>query len=130
VYIVGAFVGVHGLKVRRDPHHVKFVRDAVAAMHVSGCARDVERLPAAVALDQRDRLGSEVAAVEKASRTQARLEAYSDLGLHVRQFLLYQLIGGERPSELLAIENVLPSSVPAELGLAERTPCDPIPGHD
>ena len=45
-----------------------------------------------------------------------------DLGLHVGELLLDQLIGGERAAELLAVEHVLPRGVPAELGRAHGAP--------
>src|SRR5712664_2461556 len=56
VDVVGALIGVHGLQILRMPHHVVFDLDAVAAMHVAGHARDVERLAAIVALDDRNHL--------------------------------------------------------------------------
>ena len=37
-----------------------------------------------------------------------------DFGLHVGQFLLNELIGGERAAELLAVERVLPGRMPTE----------------
>ena len=37
---------------------------------------------------------------------------------------MHELIGGERPAELLAVERVLPGGVPAELGSAHRAPGD------
>ena len=57
---------------------------------------------------------------------QAALQAERDLGLHVGQLLLDQLVGGERPAELLAVEHVLARAVPAVLGGAERAPGDAV----
>ena len=48
------------------------------------------------------------AVVLHAAEAQARLQTQRDLGLHVGEFLLNELIGGERPAELLAVEHVLP----------------------
>ena len=42
------------------------------------------------------------------------MQSERDLGLHVGELLLDQLIGGERLAELLAVEHVLPRAVPAE----------------
>jgi hypothetical protein len=44
------------------------------------------------------------------------LQAERDLGLHVGELFLDELVGGERPAELLALEGVLSRRVPAELG--------------
>jgi len=43
-------------------------------------------------------------------------EPERDLGLHVGELFLDQLVGGERAAELLAVEHVLAGAVPAELG--------------
>src|SRR3984957_13531595 len=40
--VVGALIGIHGLQVRGVPHHVIFDLDAVAAVHVTRGAGDVE----------------------------------------------------------------------------------------
>ena len=53
---------------------------------------------------------------------QRRVQAERDLGLHVGELLLDELVGGERPAELLAVEHVLPRAVPAELGRAHGAP--------
>jgi len=53
-----------------------------------------------------------------------RLEPERDLGLHVGELLLHELIGGERPAELLPVEHVLAGAVPAELGGADGAPGD------
>ena len=87
---------------------MEFVGDAVAAMHVARDARDVERLAAIVALHQRDRRRRRLARLEHAAEPQRAVQAERDLGLHVGKLLLDQLIGGERPAELLAVEHILP----------------------
>src|SRR3954447_24406966 len=65
VDVVGAFVGVDGFQVRGVAHHVIFDLDAVAAVHVAGGARDVERLAAIVALDDGDHLRRHLALVHQ-----------------------------------------------------------------
>src|SRR5262249_1390721 len=52
VNVVCAFVSIDGLQIAQHAHHVKFVRDAVAAVDVARQAGDVERLAAIVALEQ------------------------------------------------------------------------------
>jgi hypothetical protein len=46
VDVARAFVGVHSLEIGEHPHHVELVGNAVAAVHVAGKARDLQRLAA------------------------------------------------------------------------------------
>ena len=66
-------------------------------------------LPQVLRFMQRADLGR-AAAPSSFSRPRRRhaLQAERDLGLHVGQLLLDQLVGRQRPAELLAIERVLP----------------------
>ncbi len=86
-----ALVGVHGLEVRRMAHHVILDLDAVAAVHVTRHAGDIQRLAAVVALDDRDHFGRKLALVEQPPDPERALQAQRDLGLHVGQLLLEQL---------------------------------------
>ena len=52
------------------------------------------------------------------------MQAERDLGLHVGELFLDELIGGERPAELLAVEHIVAGAMPAELGGAEDAPGD------
>ena len=126
VDVVGALVGVDRLEIQDVADHVVLVRDAVAAVHVAGGARDLQRLAAAVALDQRDHLRRRAALVHEPADPQAGLQAERDLGLHVGELLLDQLVGGQRPAELLALERVVPRGMPAELGRPQSTPGDAV----
>src|SRR6185503_16223549 len=83
---------------------------------------------AVVALDQRDHLGLGLALVLEAADPQAGLEAERDLGLHVGELLLDQLVGGKRPAELLAVEGVVARLLPAEFGGAHGAPGDAVAG--
>ena len=56
MYVMGAFVGVDGFQIGGVAHHLKLLGDSIAAMHVTGHARDIQRLAAIVALDQRNHL--------------------------------------------------------------------------
>jgi hypothetical protein len=55
---------------------------------------------------------------------QARKQSDRNLGLHVGEFFLNELIRRERPPELLAVERVLAHGVPARFRGAEYTPAD------
>ena len=61
-----------------------------------------------------------------AAKSKAALQTQRDVAHHVREFLLNQLIGGERAAELLAVEHVLPRDGEAGLGGAERAPGDAV----
>src|SRR5579862_6410973 len=124
--VVRALVGVDRLEVQDVADHAELVGDAVAAMHVAGDAGDIQCLAAIVALQQRDHLGRRLALVLEPAEAERRRQAERDLGLHVGELLLDQLVGGERPAELLAVERVLARALPAELGGAHRAPGDAV----
>ena len=105
--VVGALVGVDHLQVHHVADDAELVGDAVAAEHVARHARHVERLAAGVALHDRGDLDRGGALVLHAAEAQAALQAERDLGLHVGELLLDELVGGERAAELLAVEHVL-----------------------
>src|SRR5882757_2822464 len=54
VNVMRSLVGVDRLQVAHVTHHVEFVTDTVAPMHVSGFPSDGQCLAAAVALDERN----------------------------------------------------------------------------
>src|SRR5436853_1222258 len=99
-----ALVRVDRLEIQHMANHMELVDDSVAAVHVSRRASDVERFSAAVAFEDRGDFGRRLAFILQAAKPQARLKPKRDLGLHVGEFFLNELIGGERLSELLAIE--------------------------
>ena len=108
--------------------HDVLVRDTVAAVHVAGGARNVERLAAGIAFQERDQFGRQPVVVFQAARLQAALQAEPDFGLHVGEFLLDELVRCQRPAELLAIEHVFPRRMPAGFGGAERAPRNAVAG--
>src|SRR5204863_582099 len=71
-------------------------------------------------------LGRILALVLEAAQTQAALQPERDLGLHVGELLLDQLVRGEWPAELLAVESVLTRRVPAEFRGAQGAPRDAV----
>ena len=84
------------------------------------------------ALPQLLRLRSEIAGgdalpcFDHAAEPQRRVQAERDLGLHVGELLLDELVGGERAAELLALEHVVARAVPAEFGGAHGAPGDAV----
>ena len=118
MHVMRALVGVDGFQVRCVTHHVILDLDAVAAVHVASHPRDIESLAAIVALDDGDHLRSHPPLVEQSSHAQCALQSQRNLSLHVSELFLHELCGGERPAELLAVERVLASALPAVLGRA------------
>src|SRR6516162_11774762 len=102
------------------------VRNAVTAVHVARGAGDFERLAAIVALEDRDHLWGVAARIFESPEPEAGVQPEGDLGLHVDELLLDQLIGGERAAELPAIQRIVAGRMPAEFGGAERAPRDPV----
>ena len=84
-----------------------FVGDPVAAVHVARGAGDVERLAAIVALEDRNHLGAIAPLILEPPEPEAGVQTESDLGLHVDELFLDQLVGGKRPAELPALEGVV-----------------------
>src|SRR5262245_13099398 len=111
VDVVRALVGVDHLEVDDVADDAELIRNSVAAEHVARGARDVERLAAGIPFHDRGDLDRGRAFVLHTAKAQAALEAERDLGLHVGELLLDELVGGERAPELLAIEHVLPCPV-------------------
>src|SRR5947208_2169011 len=105
---------------------MEIIRDAVAAVDVSRHPRDVERLAGIVALHERDRRRRRRAALERPAERKGSLEAERDLGLHIGEFLLDELVGGERPAELLPVERILARPLPAIFSRAHRAPSDAV----
>src|SRR5271170_2835585 len=99
VDVVRALIGVHGFQIHQVADDVVFVDDAVAAMHVARGARDVERLAAGIALEHRYHLGRRFAFVLEPPEAQAGVERERDLGLHVGELFLDELVGGQRLAE-------------------------------
>src|SRR4051812_23319645 len=105
---------------------VKFVMNSVAAMHIAREPGDIERLAAIIALEHRDRLRRASFLVLEPAEPEAGVQTQRDFGLHIDQFFLDQLVGGERPAELLTVEGVIARLMPAELGRAQSAPGDAV----
>ena len=126
MHVVRALVGVDHLEVDHVADHAVFVRDAVAAQHVARHPRDVQRFAAGVAFHDRSDFDRRGAGVLHPAQLQTALQAERDLGLHVGQLLLDQLVGGQRPAKLLAVQHILAGAVEAVLGSAQRAPSDAV----
>ena len=124
--IVRALVGVDHLQVHHVADHAVFVADAIAAQHVARHAGDVERLAARVSLEQAGDLDRRRAGILHAAQLQTALQAQRDLGAHVGQLFLDQLVRGQWPAELLAVQHVLAGAVKAVFGRAQRAPGDAV----
>ena len=64
--------------------------------------------------------------VEQPANSKGSLQAQSDLGLHVRELLLHELVGGQGSTELFSLQRILPGSMPAKFSSAQSAPGDPV----
>src|SRR4029078_4602131 len=102
-------------------HHVELGGNAVAAVHVTSDAGDLQRLAAIVALHHADRFWDWLTGREPAADAQGGLEAERDFGRHVGELQLNQLVGGEGAAELLPVQRILPRRVVTRLGSTPRS---------
>src|SRR6202035_588711 len=83
-------------------------------------------LPQLVRLNRRVAGGPPPPPLHQPAEPQRAGEAQRDLGLHVGELLLDQLVGGERAPKLLAVERILPGAVPADLSRPHGAPDDAV----
>ena len=91
MHIVRSLVCVHRFKINHVPHNRELVGNSVTAMHITGMARDLQRLTAIVTFDQTDHFRGHLVCVKQLPDTECRLKSQSDLRLHICQFLLEKL---------------------------------------
>ena len=103
VDVVGALVSIDSLQVHDMPDHVVFVRDPVPAEHVPALPGNVQGLAAVVPLQDGDHLRDHLSVVLESAQMQAGVQAKRDLREGVRHLLLDQLVGRQRPAELLPV---------------------------
>ena len=120
--VVCALVGVHHFQIHHVPDDAKFVADAVAAQHVACRAGNVQGFAATVALHDAGGLDAGGAGVFHASELQAALQAQADVGQHVSELLLHQLIGRQWAAKLLALHGVLAGPGKAVFGGTQGAP--------
>src|SRR3546814_10899151 len=103
-----ALVSVDRLEIHDVTDDAVLVRNPVAAVHVARRPCDVERLATVVPLDEADRLGRECVRVEQTPRSEARVQAERDLGLHVGELFLdeLRLRSEEHTSELQSLMRI------------------------
>ena len=122
MHVMRALIGIHRLQIDHVAHHREGVGNAVAAMHVTRRAGDIQRLAAIVALDKRDHFRRGIARVHQAAHRQAGLQAKRDLGQHVGQFLLVKLGLAQRFAELFAVQAILAGRVETGFCRAHNPP--------
>mmetsp|Transcript_19535 Transcript_19535/g.28172 ORF Transcript_19535/g.28172 Transcript_19535/m.28172 type:complete len:354 (+) Transcript_19535:133-1194(+) len=124
--IMCPLVGVHRLQVHHVPDDVVLVRNAVPSQHVPGLPGHLQGLAAVVALDHADHLGHVLVGINQPPHPECSLQAEGDLGVHVCQLQLHQLVAGEGCPKLLALQDVLPSLLHAELCSSHGSPGDAV----
>lgn len=126
--VMSTFIGVHRLQVHDMPDHVILIRNPIPPKHVSGLASNVQGLPTVIPLQQRDHFRGGLVLILQAAELQAGMEAQRDLGEHVCQLFLNQLVLGQWDTKLDPVQSVLPGRVQTELSSSKHTPCDAIAG--
>src|SRR5690349_7976221 len=81
--VMRALIGIDRFQIQNVTDHIELVGDTVAAMHVAGCPRDVERLAAIVALHQRDRFRCGLPLIHQPAETQRAQKTERDFRLNV-----------------------------------------------
>ena len=115
MYVMRPFQCVDDLHVHHMADDVILICDPIRAMHVSADARYIKRLSGAVAFHQADHFWRHFVGVAQPADPQAGLQAQRDLGLHLDQFFLHQLVSGKWPAELVTPDNILTGFEPAIL---------------
>ena len=83
-----AFIGVDRFKVHHVAHDLIFLANAVAAMHVTRGAGDIERFANIVTLNDGNHVRRKLAFVHQAANTQGCLKPHGNIGHHIGQLLL------------------------------------------
>ena len=126
MHIVRALVGVDRFQIYHVAHHVELVGDTICSKHIARDAGDIERLTARIAFDDRGNFVRGVTFIFHASQPQTCAKPDTNFSHHIGELFLDQLICCKRPSELLAVENILTRNVEAILCRSQCAPGDAI----
>ena len=78
VNVVRPFVSIDRFQIHHVANYVVLIRNPVAAMHVPRCSRNLERLAAVIALEQRDRLRGSAPFIKQASESKTSVGTECD----------------------------------------------------
>src|SRR3546814_10224166 len=100
---------------------MKFIADPVTAMHVPRCPGNVQRFATVVAFDETDHLRRPRTRIDIPADSQSCIQPQRNFRLHVGQLGLDQLRRSQRPTELLAVQHILPRPSPTIFRSEEHT---------
>ena len=126
MHIMCAFIGVDRLQINGMSHDMIFLRDAIAAMHVARGAGNIQRLADIIALHDRHHFWGKPPLIHQPADPQASLIAKRNFALHIGQFFLVKLVGGQRFVKLVAFKTIGMGRVQAELRYTHRAPANAI----
>src|SRR5688500_4549511 len=126
VHLFRAFVGPYALQVAHVAHRGIVERDAVTAEDGAGFARYLNGFPYVVEFAEAYLVGSERACVLHPANVKREERTLSDLNQHVRQLLLDELEGSNRPSELLPLFRVSKCGLVTVPRCTQRAPDDAV----
>ena len=95
-------------------------------MHVARGAGNIQRLADIIALHDRHHFGGKPPLIHQPADPQAGLIAKRNFALHIGQFFLVKLVGGQRFVKLVAFKTVGMGRVQAELRRTHRAPANAI----
>jgi hypothetical protein len=124
--VVCAFIGIHNFEVKHVSYDRKIAGDTVTAQHVSSVPGDLECFATGITLNQTDKVWRYRAVTHQDASSMTGLQANADLRLHVSQLELDQLLTCQGDIELLPIQRVLSSGLPARLCCTQCTPGNAI----
>ena len=126
MHIMRAFIGVNRFQINGMAHDVIFLRNAVATMHIPRGACNIQRLADIIALHDRHHFGGKPPLIHQPADPQAGLIAKRNFALHIGQFFLVKLVGGQRFVKLVAFKTIGMGRVQAELRRTHRAPANAI----
>ena len=126
MHIMRALISVDRFKVNGVAHDVIFTGNAVAAMHIARLAGNIQSLADIIAFDDGHHFGRKAAFIHQPPDAQAGLIAQRNFGLHIGEFFLIQLIGGQRLVELVPLEAIVTRRFKAKFRRAHRAPANTV----
>ena len=73
MHVMGAFIGVHGFQIRRMAHDLEAFRNAIATMHITAYAGNIQSFTTVVALHHADQLRACSAVIHHLPHAERRL---------------------------------------------------------
>mmetsp|Transcript_23025 Transcript_23025/g.55499 ORF Transcript_23025/g.55499 Transcript_23025/m.55499 type:complete len:208 (-) Transcript_23025:937-1560(-) len=110
------------------PNDVVLIRYSISTKHIPRIPCNIQRLAAAVSFNEAHHTRRSLLLFHETSHLKATEPSQRYLCLHVGKLFLDQLVSPQRRTKLLPLQNVIPCTMEAILGSAQRSPRDAVPG--